>query len=135
MTQQNEAGVGPLHAPVGRLVNKGADLWPRPTVEQAFADMLAADELRTKKLRAAREALAAAIEAANDVAQMAADTVRRSIMQRDNAGTALRAVIAAALPIVREYARHNPCWTDGLGATQDPNGAHAWLARHEPPNV
>lgn len=44
----------------------------------------------------------------------------------------LRAELKAALPIVREYAKQNPQWTGGLDMpTQDPLGAHAWLARNE----
>lgn len=42
----------------------------------------------------------------------------------------LRAEVAAALPAMREYAARNPCWTAGDEPTQDPNGAHAWLARN-----
>lgn len=40
--------------------------------------------------------------------------------------------IEAALPAMREYARKNPKHHFSAdGAEQDPNGAHAWLARNE----
>ena len=42
------------------------------------------------------------------------------------------AQIEAAIPAMREYARMNPKHhfsTDGI--EQDPNGAHAWLARND----
>lgn len=134
-TNPQQAVVAPLERGVGRLPDEGTGLWSRPTVEQAFAELLALDEQCRQKIRDARKAFAAADAAAIELAEKAAYTVRISIMQRDNTGAELHAGVAAALPIVREYARHNPCWTDGLGVTQDPNGAHAWLARHEPPNV
>ena len=42
--------------------------------------------------------------------------------------------IEAAIPAMRAYARENP--RHGYkGATQDPNGVHAWLARNDGPNV
>jgi hypothetical protein len=42
--------------------------------------------------------------------------------------------IEAAIPAMRAYARENP--RHGYkGATQDPNGVHAWLARNDGPHV
>jgi hypothetical protein len=40
----------------------------------------------------------------------------------------LEALVRAAKPIVDEYAIRNPRWESDNG-WQDPNGAHAWLAR------
>ncbi|MCA3068780.1 MAG: hypothetical protein IOD11_00035 [Rhodocyclaceae bacterium] len=42
--------------------------------------------------------------------------------------------IEAAIPAMRAYARENPRH-EYKGATQDPNGVHAWLARNDGPNV
>lgn len=42
----------------------------------------------------------------------------------------LRAEIADALHAMRAYARDNPRH-EYQGATQDPNGVHAWLARND----
>jgi hypothetical protein len=44
-----------------------------------------------------------------------------------------QAEIADALHAMRAYARENPRH-EYQGATQDPNGVHAWLARNERPN-
>lgn len=42
------------------------------------------------------------------------------------------AQIAAAIPAMREYARKNPKHHFSAdGVEQDPNGAHAWLARND----
>jgi hypothetical protein len=45
-----------------------------------------------------------------------------------------QAEIADALHAMRAYARENPRH-EYKGATQDPHGVHAWLARNERPNV
>lgn len=42
----------------------------------------------------------------------------------------LRAELADALHAMRAYARENPRH-EYQGATQDPNGVHAWLARND----
>lgn len=45
-----------------------------------------------------------------------------------------QAEIADALHAMRAYARENPRH-EYRGATQDPHGVHAWLARNERPNL
>jgi hypothetical protein len=54
---------------------------------------------------------------------------------QDEAAEVIAALVAeldAAIPAMREYARQNPTWTcTGLDGTQDPCGAHAWLARND----
>lgn len=42
---------------------------------------------------------------------------------------ALEGLVRDARQIVEAYAEKHPCWTAGIGPTQDPNGAHGWLAR------
>ena len=71
----------------------------------------------------------AAREYAEEYAAMAVAAEReRCAAGAREAGTE----IAAALPAMREYARKNPKHHFSLGGVeQDPNGAHAWLARNE----
>jgi hypothetical protein len=62
-----------------------------------------------------------------DIMEHAANEIER--LEQENA--ALWLVIEDAKPVMRDYAMHNPPWTDGFGPTQDPNGVHAWLAHND----
>lgn len=63
-------------------------LWPHPTLEEAFADLLKQDEQITARIRAAEQALSELKANHAHFSQSAADTVRLSIMQRNNAEAA-----------------------------------------------
>lgn len=58
----------------------------------------------------------------------------RLLMEAADALERQQAEIADALHAMRAYARENPRH-EYQGATQDPNGVHAWLARNERPNA
>jgi hypothetical protein len=88
----SHAGGSPVDQRVGRLPTEGTSLWPRPTLERAFAEMLEVDEQCREQMTAASKALSLAALASAELAQRAADTVRLSIMQRDNAAAELRAI-------------------------------------------
>jgi hypothetical protein len=57
--------------------------------------------------------------------------LRNRIDELEQENAALWLVIEDAKPVMRDYAMHNPPWTDGFGPTQDPNGVHAWLAHND----
>ncbi len=61
-------------------------------------------------------------------------TKDRLLAEAANALERQQAEIADALHAMRAYARENPRH-EYQGATQDPNGVHAWLARNERPNA
>ena len=73
-------------------------LWPHPTVEEAFDELLKLDESYMKKVEALRKAVEELKGLHNDVAQKAADTIRYAIMQRKNAEDALAAERATKPP-------------------------------------
>jgi hypothetical protein len=57
-------------------------------------------------------------------------TARAAEAERDR----LRAALEEAIPMMQAHAAQNPKWIayngTATGAVQDPNGVHAWLAKH-----
>lgn len=66
-------------------------LWPHPTVKELFAELLAIDEQWRAKLREVEKVVGELKNLQSDLSQRAADTIRLSLMQRDNAEQALAA--------------------------------------------
>ncbi|MFN0318010.1 MAG: hypothetical protein ACKVQA_23535 [Burkholderiales bacterium] len=67
-------------------------LWPRPTVEQKFAELQQQDEAFLSKLREVEKGLQALRSLHCDLTNTAAEVVRMAIMQRKNAEDALTAI-------------------------------------------
>lgn len=67
-------------------------LWPRPTVDQKFAELQQQDEAVLAKLREVEKGLQALRSLHCDLTINAAEVVRLAIMQRKNAEDALAAI-------------------------------------------